>query len=149
METTTHNLVGFTDEVIEVLRGLVSEGYIPDNPDLNPGVWPYGTVYTTTGTTKAQPAGQIQTDLNDVTIAWIVPLDDLAKATAYLLPFREQIPREIIKQFIKGENGNRSAHIQHPFIEIQVTLGPIEWVGGAEMFGWLITLIGSKIQNEV
>ncbi len=149
METTPDNLAGFTDEILEVLRGLPGVAFIPDNPVLNPGTWPYFTVYTTTGVTKAQPSGQLQTDLNDVTIAMIVPLDDLAKATAYLLPFREQIPRYLIRQFIKGDFGNKSDHVQLPFTEIIATMGPIQWVGGAEMFGWLFTLVGSKIQNEV
>ena len=145
--TTTHNLQGFIDEVLEVLRGLFDHAYIPDNPDINPGIWPYATVYMTNGTSKGEPAGYVQKDLTDVVIALVVPLEDYAKAFDFLLPYREQIPMALFKYFYK--DGTRSAHAQHIGTEINLTMGPIEWPQGQQMFGYLITLSDVKIENEV
>lgn len=146
MNTTPYNLKGFVDEILEVLRGLPGENFVPDNPTLNPGSWPYGTVWHNRGTTKAHPAGLIQTDLNDVTIAWMVPLDDLGKAIDYMLPFRERLPMELIKFFVRDQG---SQHVQHPWIEIECELGPIDYPGGEQMYGFLILLRDAKIQNEI
>ncbi|MCP5013769.1 MAG: hypothetical protein GY938_00630 [Ketobacter sp.] len=146
--TTNYNLAGFIDEVLEILRGLDGLNYIPDNPSLNPGIWPYVTVYSSEGTSVGRPAGLVQTDLNSVTIALVVPLDDLAKATAFLLPYREQIPMSLLKWFYdKGQPSSR--HAQHIGTSISVVMGPIEWPQGQQMFGYLITLNDVKIQNEV
>lgn len=149
MQTTKHNLQGFINEVLEVLRGLDGLNYVPDNPELNPGIWPFVTVYMTNGTSKGTPAGYVQTDLTDVTIAMVVPLEDLAKAVDFLLPYREQIPMALYNHFYRQNNGMNSAHAQHLGEEITLNMSPISWPQGQEMFGYLITLNGVKIQNEV
>ncbi len=146
METTVCNLQGFINEVIEVLRGLPHLNYIPDTPDINPSAWPYVGVYMTDGITKATPAGLVQTDLNNVTIAMVVPLDDMSKAVEFFLPYREQVPAALIKEFILNNN---SDHAQHIGAEITVSMSPIEWPQGQEMFGLLVGLVGVKIQNEI
>ena len=145
--TTACNLAGFTDEVLEVLRGLDGLNYVPDNPDINPGVFPYVTVYSSERSSKVAPS-TVQTDLNNVTIALVVPLDDLAKAVAFMLPYREQIPLALHKWFYVDSDGG-SAHAQHIGTDITVIMGPIEWPQGLQMFGYLITLNDVKIQNEV
>lgn len=145
--TLNYNLAGFIDEVLEILRGLFDNAYIPDNPDINPGSWPYATVYMSNGTSKGEPAGYVQKDLSDVTIAVIVPLDDMARAIQFLLPYREQIPNALFKWFYK--DGPQSQHAQHIGTEMTLNLGPLEWPSGQNMFGWLITLNEVKIQNEI
>jgi len=149
METTKHNLQGFIDEVLEVLRGLAHVNYVPDNPDLDPRIYPYITVYMTTGTSVGEPAGYVQKDLTDVTIAMIMPLDNLEKSIEFLLPYREQIPMALYKHFYRNGNGVNSDHAQHIGEGITINMSPIEWPQGQQMFGYLITLNGVKIQNEI
>ena len=149
MQTTTHNLQGFIDEVLEVLRGLSHVNYVPDNPDISPRIYPYLTVYMTTGVTKGEPAGYVQTDLTDVTIAMVVPLEDMAKAVEFLLPYREQIPRALYKHFYRQTANVNSDHVQHLGESITINMSPIDWPSGQPMFGYLITLNGVKIQNEI
>lgn len=143
----THTLKGFVDEIIEVLEALPGDNYIPESPVANPGTFPFGTVYQSESTMTAQPAGLVATSLNDVTVVWLVPFDDLARPIEYMLPLKEEIEFELIKRFIKNDTPN-SSHVQHPFISVTMVLGPIEWAN-VEMFGWLITLNGAKVQNEV
>lgn len=146
--TATHNLQGFIDEVLQVLRGLFDYAYTPDNPSINPGTFPYVTVYMANGTSKGEPAGLISKDLTDVVIVIVVPLEDYAKAVNFLLPYREQIPIALYKWFYVDDDGG-SAHAQHIGTEINFTMGPIEWPQGQQMFGYLITLSDVKIENEV
>ena len=148
--TTDCNLAGFIDEVLEILRGLDGLNYIPDNPVLNPGIFPYVTVYSAPGTSVGEPAGYVQKDLSNVTIAMVLPLDDLATATAFLLPYREQIPMSLLKWFYKDKAiTGGSKHAQHIGTSISIVMGPIDWPTGQSMFGYLITLNDVKIQNEV
>lgn len=142
--TVEHNLQGFIDEVLEVLRGLFDNAYIPDNPDIAPGIFPYVTVYMSNGTSKIGPA-TVLTNLDDPVIAVLVPLDDYGKAVDFLLPYREQIPMALYNWFYID---SQSAHAQHIGEDMTITLGPIDWPGIA-IFGYLITLNTVKIQNEV
>lgn len=144
--TTACNLAGFIDEVLEILRGLDGLNYVPDNPTLSPGTFPYVTAYSSDGTSVGRPAGLVQTDLNNVTIAMVAPLDNLAKIVKFWLPYREQIPMALLKWFYIDE---ASAHAQHIGTSISVIMGPIDWPSGQAMFGYLITLNDVKIQNEV
>jgi hypothetical protein len=146
MTPPQYTLQGFCSEILQILRGLPGENYVPDQPENNPGQFPFGTVYSAIGETKATPAGMVQTDLSDVTIAWVVPLENLATANAYMLPFRELIPRAIIDGMLV--NG-RSKHAQTPFQTITLSLGFVDWGGSGVMFGWLITLQGVKVQNDI
>ncbi len=142
--TVKYNLAGFIDEVLEVLRGLFDNALVPDDPILDPGITPFVTVYMSNGLSKIGPA-TVLTNLDDVTIAVIVPVNDLATAVKFLLPYREQIPMALYNWFYDGQ----SEHAQHIGMDMAINLGPIEWPSGQERFGYLITLNEVKIQNEV
>ncbi len=145
METTNANIRGFIAECVEVIRGLPGLTYVPDNPPLHAVVWPMVTVYASDGITTDQPAGLVMTGIDNVTIAVVLPLDNLERTIDFLLPYREQIPKALFTEFTKN---NASSHAQKIGI-ISYTLGPIEWPQGIEMFGFLFTVNDVKIQNEM
>lgn len=145
--TTDYNLIGFIHECIEELRGIFPEGsYISDDPDINPGIFPYITMYAA----DCEVGGNTPQEmiwLNQPVIMVVVPLDNLQKAISFLAPYWEQIPIALQSAFIV--NG-RSQHAQNIGIErMTLSMGPIEWIGGAVMFGITIRLNGVKITNTV
>lgn len=146
METAACNLYGFIQECLQELRGIFNEAYVPDNPTINPGTWPYITMHGST----AEVGGNTPQELiwkNNPVIVIVMPLDDLARVNEFLMPYWEQIPITLQSAFVV--NG-RSKHAQNlGDLRMQLTIGPIEWIGGAEMFGITIQFGGVKITNTV
>lgn len=137
------------NELVPTIRGVV-DGYVSDYPDIAPaGSWPYVGVYTNQFVSNYS-AHAVLTNLNDVTIAVVAPLGDLAKVTKFMTPLLESVPHEVYKRFYhESESNVNSDHVQHIGTEIQGTMGPIEWPQGQEMFGILFTLLGVKVQNKI
>ena len=135
MDATTYNLQGFIAECVEQIRTLPDLRYIPDNPPLQMSAWPMVTVFASDGISTDQPAGLLMTDLDNVTIAVILPVNnDLEKVIEFLLPYREQIAMTLFRFFTKN---NSSEHVQK-IGAISYTMGPIEW-GAINAFGYFMS----------
>lgn len=144
METAPTNIQGFIAECVQEIRGLPDLRYVPDNPPLQVPVWPMVTVFASDGVSVDQPAGLCMTSLDNVTIAVILPIDNLERVIDFLLPYREQIPMTLFRFFTKNNSSNHAQKIG----QISYTMGPIEW-GGVDMFGFLFTIADVKISNEI
>ena len=135
-------LQGFIDEVIAEVANVNGIRQAPNDPPEKISAWPIAVVYSTSGVAKNAPA-QTMTTLDDVTIAVLVPLVDMARKVALLLPFRESVPMAINSKLMSTGYTNAQT-----FGDITHTFGPVDWAG-MECFGWLFTIKSVKIQTVI
>lgn len=136
-------LQGAIDEFITVMDAVSGIQYVPPDPTEQVPVWPAAVVYLADGVSRNQPQG-VMTQLHNVTIAFVMPLVDLAQCTRTMLSYAQSIPEALFDH----RNGRTSAHYA-TFGDISHTLGPIEWPQGQEFFGYLFRIEGVKVQNEI
>jgi hypothetical protein len=100
--------------------------------------------YATDGVLSGNRASAENKTLHTVTVAVIMPLNDMRQATKTMLPLYEPISNALIAHL----NGRTSANYS-TWGALEYTLGPIEWPQGQIMYGYIFTLREMKIINEL
>lgn len=137
-------LQGAISELVNVIADVSGINYVPDEPSEQISAWPAAMIYATDGLVSGMRASTENKSLHNVAIAIIMPLQDMRLATEIMLPFYELVTDALITHL----NGRTSAHYS-TWSELNYTLGPIEWPSGQLMYGYIFTIGGLKIINEV
>lgn len=136
-------LIGAIGELITEIGGVDGINYAPTDPTRSaPPVWPVAMAYGSTG--RQGDRGQTQDkSLHDVRLAVLMPVIDYRQEIQTLTPLYEPI----IKALLQHLNGRTSSHYD-TFVDITYTFGPVDWAGQA-MFGFIFTITGLKILNDI
>lgn len=137
-------LQGAIGEFVDVIGAVSGIKAAPDDPAEQVTLWPAAMTYATNGNVSENRASIEDKSLHDVTIAVIMPLQDMRQATKTMLPLYEPIVAALITHL----NGRTSTNYQ-TWASLEYTLGPIDWPQGQLMFGYIFTLRGVKIINDI
>ena len=136
-------LQGAIAELIAVVGAVEGINYYPDEPGEAIPLWPAAMVYATNGGAGAG-GNDIQTDLHNIELAVIMPAVDMRQQAKTILPLYETITAALWNH----RNGQTSSHYS-TFTDITYTLGPLEWPSGESWYGFVFTITGLKIQNNI
>lgn len=137
-------LQGAIDEFIAVMRQTTGPRFVPDDPPPDIPAYPAAIAYGSDGEYTDVPAGRY-TGLHNVIVALVMPLNaGIQVCTQTMLPYAETVPHALYEH----RNGRTSSHYE-TFEFISYSLGPLEWPRGQEQYGFLFTIHGVKIHNEV
>lgn len=137
-------LQGAIAELVDVIAAVDGINHAPDEPSEQINNWPAAMTYATNGFVSGNRASAENKSLHDVTIAVLMPLNDMRQATKTMLPLYEKITDALISHL----NGRTSANYS-TWGSLDYTMGPIEWPQSLEMYGYIFTIRELKIINEI
>ena len=137
-------LQGAISEIVDVIAAVDSVNHVPDEPTEQVTIWPAAMVYATDGLVSPNRASVENKTLHSITVAVIMPLNDMRQATKIMLPLYEPIANALI-----GHLNGRTSQNYSTWGGLEYTLGPIEWPQGQVMYGYIFTLREVKIINDI
>jgi len=137
-------LQGAIAELIDAIGAVPGVQFAPDEPIEQIVGWPVAMAYMTDGLLSGNRASQENKSLHNVQIAVLMPLNDLRQCMLTMLPLMEPIVNALITHLNGRTSNNYSTWGNLTWI-----LGPIEWPQGQDMFGYVFTIEGMKIINEI
>ncbi len=136
-------LAGATAELVAVIAAVSGINHAPSEPTEQITTYPTAQTYTTGGSSINEPP-DVEKSLHSINIAVLMPLNDIRQAIKVMLPLYEVIVAAIYTH----RNGRTSSHYA-TFGALNYTLGPVDWPSGQIMYGYIFTLDGIKIQNNI
>lgn len=140
----SQTLQGAIHELVAVVGDIPGIHHVPKEPSEQITSFPAAMTYATNGYVSGNRASMENKTLHDVTIAVLMPLNDMRQATITMLPLYEAVTDALIGHL----NGRTSQHYS-TWGSLEYTLGPIEWPQGQLMYGYLFTLREMKIMREI
>ena len=135
---------GAINELIDELAQIQGIYNAPPTPLEQVTAWPVAMVYNSSGQLSENRASFEDKSLHDVEIVVLMPLNNLNLAVRTMLPLYELVVKKLI-QHLNGRTSNNYETWQ----TLNYTLGPIDWPQGQLMYGYLFTIGGMKIINDV
>ncbi len=137
----TATLQGAIAELITVVSGVTGVQNAPATPTEQITSYPVAMVYAAEGKSSNGMSSRLESEHN-IQIALLMPLNDYRQATTTMLPFHEPI----IAALFSHRNSRASLHYQS-FAGVSYTFGRIDW--GSEAFGYIFTIEGVRIKNNI
>lgn len=136
------SIVGFIDEVIEVIRDLPGIVFVPDDPPATIATHPAAVVWLTDFRANLGPDAIVEHHFG-VRIGLITAMSNIAVANQRILPQIEPVIEAIAHKQRQAAGFLNSINIE----AVSGTYGPIQW-GDIWYFGALIDLGDIKIVRQ-